>query len=159
MVGDVPMCMFAFWQSHKQKPQAPWMNQSNLAAALEGGALAWIGATDYYRLPHVLYFDSVASIGSLMQRRVLQEASVKIKIESRRIRAHSLAFYRDGLLQLMGEKPMEGTTVQEALPVERRHFRHWKQLPEGGTCWNGFITQADFPQAACDCDRCLDTYS
>ncbi|CAE7232852.1 unnamed protein product [Symbiodinium sp. CCMP2592] len=147
MVGDVPMCMFAFWQSHKQKLQAPWMNQSNLAAALEGGALAWIGATDYYRLPHVLYFDSVASIGSLMQRQVLQEASVKIKTESRRIRAHSLAFYRDSLLQLMGEKPMEGTTVQEALPVERRHFRHWKQLPEGGTCWNGFITQADFPQA------------
>ncbi|CAE7393356.1 unnamed protein product [Symbiodinium natans] len=156
VAGGAPMCLAALGQT-KQGRQAPWMNQSTLAAALEGGALGWIGATDYYRLPHVLHFDSVVSIGGLMQGPLLREASMKMRTSSQRVRTHALAFYSSVLLRLLGERPLEASIQAfqarrqarqgRSLNVEERQSRHWQQLPEGGTCRQGFITQADFAQA------------
>ena len=151
------MCMTSVADSDNEKRLAPWMNQSSLAAALEGGALGWISATDYYRLPHVLYFDSVASIGGLMRGPVLGDASSTMKKSSHKIRTHSLAFYRRMLIHLMNGAPSEagdvlrpnGPEVHASGLVDRWHSGHWQQLPRGGTCRKGFITQADFPQAGC----------
>ena len=152
--SGIPMCMVALEQGKQgHKRQAPWMNQSSLAAALEEQALGWIGATDYYRLPHVLHFDSVASIGTLLQQSLLRETSWRMKIWSRRIRAHSVAFYQHVLVHLFGGQSLEKSLLRqngaEATTWHAWSGDSWHQLPQGGTCRDGFITQEDFPQAPC----------
>ncbi|CAE7244817.1 unnamed protein product, partial [Symbiodinium pilosum] len=149
--SGIPMCMVALEQGKQgHKRQAPWMNQSSLAAALEEQALGWIGATDYYRLPHVLHFDSVASIGTLLQQSLLRETSWRMKIWSRRIRAHSVAFYQHVLVHLFGGQSLEKSLLRqngaEATTWHAWSGDSWHQLPQGGTCRDGFITQEDFPQ-------------
>ena len=93
--GQVPACLL-----QAQGQATAWMNQSTLASALEGDAIDWIAATDYYRFPHVMLFQSVASL--LARLRSLPAASAQ-RIASQQIRAQALAFHRQVLVHLLGE--------------------------------------------------------
>ena len=81
----------------------PWMNQSTLQSAVEGRAAAWIGATDYYRFPHILHFHSVASLVAQL-RQPLATTSLGMRRASQEIRLQTLSWYRELLGHLLGFK-------------------------------------------------------
>jgi len=104
---------------------APWANQSSLADALVGGAYGWIGASDYYRYPHILHFMSVA--GLLAALRTMDPPAVggAMRQAGEGLRVGAIAFYR-ALLGGLLKAP------------------RWEVVSDSGTCRSGFLAQADF---------------
>lgn len=80
----------------------PWMNQSTLQSTWEGGAMTWIGASDYYRFPHVQHFHSVASLMAKLHELPLTAASFGMRSASQKIRSQTLAAYGRVLQHVLG---------------------------------------------------------
>ena len=80
----------------------PWMNQSTLKSIWEGGAMTWIGASDYYRFPHVQHFHSVASLVAKLHELPLTAASFGMRSVSQKIRSQTLAAYGRVLQHVLG---------------------------------------------------------
>lgn len=95
-------CLMRVDEHHTPSSFRPWMNQSTLQSVLEGQGTSWIGAADYYRFPHVLYFHSVASLVQQIERGSLAAASSKMRSASRKIRSQTLAAYRRVLHHTLG---------------------------------------------------------
>ncbi|CAE8673448.1 unnamed protein product [Polarella glacialis] len=132
---------------------APWVDQSTLSLALETGAYSWIGASDYYRFPHILHFSSVAGLVAKLRGTDLVALGVAMRASSRQIRSQSLVFHRSLLSQLLdrGSKTSEARKIPN-FAGERRYSsrslnKNWRQLPGRGTCRNGFLVQEDFHES------------
>ena len=164
----------------------PWMNQSTLKSTWEGGAMTWIGASDYYRFPHVQHFHSVASLVAKLHELPLTAASFGMRSASQKIRSQTLAAYGRVLQHVLGfgmtghtsdssfsfnKKTLVTSVIWSETLLEQFSYQlpvtdgkmsqwglrqltssgvaspnRWNQMPLGGTCKNGFITQADFVQ-------------
>eukprot|EP00434_Breviolum_minutum_P015550 symbB.v1.2.013693.t1/scaffold971.1/size148033/21 len=127
----------------------PWMNQSTLQSTWEGGAMTWIGASDYYRFPHVQHFHSVASLMAKLHELPLTAASFGMRSASQKIRSQTLAAYSRVLQHVLGFGATGHTSdssLRQLTSFGVASPDRWNQMPLGGTCKNGFITQADFVQ-------------
>merc|ERR1711957_78939 len=112
---------------------APWSNQSSLTSALSSNAFSWVGASDYYRFPHLLHFSSAAGLVKSLGESDLTSIAEAMRKTSAQLRSEALGFYRAILGSLLDA------------PV-------WETLDERGTCWTGFLAQEDFSRG--DADRC-----
>eukprot|EP00435_Cladocopium_sp_Y103_P011207 s4210_g2.t3 len=135
---------------HGEHSLQAWMNQSTLRSVLEAEGTSWIAAADYYRFPHVQHFHSVASLVQQLQSLSSSATGATVAASMRRasqnIRSHTLAAYRRVLQHVLGFGHIDDSSdSSDSSSCQLSQLTgNWNQMQLGGTCKNGFITQADF---------------